>query len=84
MIIDAHQHMFPGIPGKNYFPWQQGWFMAMFRAYQGKPPYDFDPKRRFGAHEGRMSDPEGTYTLSSMDEGGVDAAVLLPIDYDYA
>jgi predicted TIM-barrel fold metal-dependent hydrolase len=31
-----------------------------------------------------MSDPTGEFTLKSMDEGGVDAAVLIPIDFGLA
>ena len=29
-----------------------------------------------------MSDPDGTYTIANMDDQGVDAAIVLPVDYD--
>ena len=29
-----------------------------------------------------MSDPDGSYTIANLDSQGVDAAVVLPLDYD--
>lgn len=83
MLIDSHVHIWTGTaPGKRYFPERQSWHVCMTWAYAGGPPYIKDPAGLFPRQELRMSDPEGRYTIESMDHAGVDMSVLLPVDYD--
>lgn len=84
MIIDSHFHIITGRQGKRYFPWQQNWFMCMMWAYHKGPPYDRDPAAFYEKYEERFSDPDGSLSVAAMDEEGVDAAIVLPLDYDYA
>jgi len=82
MIIDAHVHIQTGRPreGKEYFPKRHSWISAMHWAYGGLPPYR-NPEDIFPRIEEGFSDPEGTYTIASMDQAGVDACWVFPIDY---
>lgn len=82
MIIDSHLHMATAEPGRRYYPERQSWSVSMGWAYSGQPPYQKDPKTLVDRHQLRISDPEGKYSTSSMDYAGVDASVILPVDYD--
>lgn len=86
MIVDAHQHLWYDIQDgdriRRYFPQRQGWDVCMNWAYGGMPPYTLDPAALYPRQLGRMSDYEGTYTISSMDYHGVDASYIFPVDYD--
>lgn len=84
MIIDSHVHLCTATPERDYFPWPQARCVAMRWAYRGMPPYDRDPKQLEEKHQLRFADPTGEYTVSSMDYAGVDASVILPVDYDLA
>ena len=84
MIIDSHLHIATAEPGRSYYPQRQSWAVGMAWAYSGQPPYEKDPKTLVDRHQLRISDPEGKYSISSMDYAGVDASVVLPVDYDLA
>ena len=84
MIIDAHVHIVTATDEQSYFPWRQPWHIAMEWAYSDRPPYTRDPKRFFPRQQVRYADPDGSLTMKNMDEQGIDAAVVLPIDYDLA
>ena len=81
-IIDGHLHLFPGLGDKKYFPDRQAKYVCMHWAY-GEPGHQRDLDALYPRHEERFSDPDGSYNISSMDHGDVDAALLLPIDYEY-
>ena len=81
MVVDAHVHLYTGTPEKKYFPTRQTWHTCMRWAHQSAP-YDRDPASLYPRQETRMSDPDGTYTITNMDDQGVDAAIVLPVDYD--
>ena len=84
MIIDSHLHISTGTTTRRYLPWRQSWSVAMGWAYNGGPPYDRDPEALLPRHEIRISDPDASRSIETMDEAGVDTAVVLPIDYDFA
>ena len=90
LVINNHMHMNNEVPGKKYFLWQQTWLVCMEWAYGGRsanggrPPYDRDPNSLYPRQGLRFADPEGTYTIAAMDEGGIDMSVILPIDYDFS
>ena len=90
IVIDNHCHMSCEVPGKRYFPWQQSWLVSMEWAYggrnpqKGRPPLDRDPNTLYPRQGLRFADPEGEYTIAAMDQGGIDTAVILPIDYDFS
>lgn len=84
MIIDAHMHVLVGEPGKENLPERYRRILAMLWAYGGPPPYDRDPDDFMDRVEPRMSDPDGQYTIATLDQGGLDAAVLIPSDYGLA
>lgn len=84
MIIDAHMHILVGQPGHENLPAHYRRIMAMLWAYSGAPPYDRDPDVFFDRVEPRMSDPTGEHTIASLDQGGLDGAVLIPSDYGLA
>ena len=95
LTIDNHMHINNEVPGKKYFPWQQTWLVCMRWAYNGsgyyggtpdggRPPFDRDPNALYPRQGLRFADPEGTYTIAAMDEGGIDMSVILPIDYDFS
>jgi len=88
IVIDMHKHLTSGTENRPYFPWRQQWHVSMDWAYGalggGRPPFDRDPQSLYPKQELRYSDPEGTWTIKSMDEGGVDVSVCLVIDYDYS
>ncbi|MBI2166056.1 MAG: amidohydrolase family protein [Chloroflexi bacterium] len=86
MIVDGHTHIWTGTPEKKYFPQRQNWHVCMDWAYSraGRtPPYTRDPNSLLPRMEYRMSDPECKYTIATMDQAGVDAAVVFTIDYDF-
>ena len=78
------------VPGKRYFPWRQTRHVAMNWAYgglaprHGQPPFERRADALIEKQGLRIADPTGEYTIKDMDEAGVDAAVLLPIDYDFS
>lgn len=84
VIIDSHMHVLVGQPDKTNLPDRYRKIIAMAWAYGKEPPYDRDPDAFAARVEERMSDPTGEYTIKSLDEGGVDAAVLIPIDFGLA
>jgi predicted TIM-barrel fold metal-dependent hydrolase len=84
VIIDAHMHALFGRPGKENLPERYRRILAMLWAYGGPPPYDRDPEAFLERVEPRMSDPDGTYTIATLDQGGVDGAVIIPSDYGLA
>ena len=96
LTINNHMHINNEAPGKKYFPWQQTWLVSMQWAYNGSfsyygrtpntglPPFDRDPNALYPRQGLRFADPEGTYTIAAMDEGGIDVSVILPIDYDFS
>ena len=84
MIIDAHMHVLLGRPGRENLPARYRKILAMLWAYGGPPPYDRDPDVFFDRVEPRMSDPTGEYTIKTLDQGGLDGAVLIPSDYGLA
>ena len=60
--------------------WAYGCLAPQF----GRPPYERDPKALVEKQGLRIADPTGEWTIKDMDEAGVDAAILLPIDYDFS
>ncbi len=90
IVVNAHTHINSEVPGRKYFPWQHTWHTCMAWAYgvwsptQGKPPYDRDPNALFPKQGLRFADPEGSYTIASMDHAGIDMGIILPIDYDWS
>lgn len=84
MIIDAHMHVLLGKPGHENLPERYRKILSMLWAYGSGPPYDRDPDSFLERVEPRMSDPDGTYTIATLDQGGVDGAVLIPSDYGLA
>ena len=80
MIIDAHCHTFKDFGA--YFPEKHVWYTAVHWAYKTVPPKD--PHTVLPRISPGVSDPEGSYLVSDMDESGIDASVLLPLDYDLA
>ena len=81
MVVDAHVHLFTGTPEKKYFPTRQTWHICMWWAHS-KAPYTKDPMSLYPRQETRMSDPDGSYTIANLDDHGIDAAIVLPVDYD--
>ncbi len=77
-------HVLLGRPGHENLPERYRRILAMLWAYGGPPPYDRDPEAFLPRIEERISDPTGEYTIASLDEAGVDAAVLIPSDYGLA
>lgn len=84
MIIDAHMHVLLGRPGHENLPERYRRILAMLWAYGGPPPYERNPDDFVDRVEERMSDPTGQYTIDTLDQGGVDGAVLIPSDYGLA
>ena len=90
IVVDAHRHMSCEVPGKKYFPWQHTWHTCMSWAYgvwsptKGMPPYERDPHALYPKQGLRFADPDGTWTIASMDEAGIDLGILLPLDYDWS
>ena len=84
MIIDSHLHLSTETAERRYFPPRQNWHICMNWAYGAGPPYSRDPSQLNERQGLRIADPEGTYTISSMDHAGVDASIILSIDYDFA
>ena len=84
MIIDSHMHILTGRPGMENLPARYRWIVSMMWAYGGQPPYDRNPEDFFKRAEERISDPTGDWTIQTLDQGGVDGAVLIPSDYGLA
>lgn len=84
MIIDSHMHVLLGREGNENLPERYRRILSMLWAYSGGPPYDRDPDSFMARVEERMSDPDGRYTISTLDQGGLDGAVLIPSDYGLA
>ena len=90
IVVDAHKHINSQRDDKKYFPWQQSWHQCMNWAYTavapnwGMPPYVRDPGALYARQGARFADPDGEWTQKDMDEAGVDASILLPIDYDFS
>ena len=80
MIIDSHLHISTGTTERRYLPWRQSWSVSMAWAYNSGPPYERDPEALLPRHEIRISDPDASLSIQTMDEAGVDTAVVLPID----
>ncbi|MBI2166430.1 MAG: amidohydrolase family protein [Chloroflexi bacterium] len=85
MIIDAHNHIWTGTPEKKYFSARQNWHVCLAWAYATgeSPPFTKDPAALLARQEMRMSDPDGRYTISNMDQAGIDACLVYTIDYDF-
>ena len=91
LVMDTHKHMIgQGDAKRKYFPWQQTWHQSLNWAYgavapnRGMPPFERDPSILYPKMMSRLDDPEGEWTLKDMDDAGVDASLLLPIDYDFS
>ena len=90
ITIDNHCHISCEVPGSKYFPWQQTWLTSMEWAYGGRspqkgaPPFERDPHALYSRQGERFADPDGEHTVAAMDRGGIDMAVILPIDYDFS
>ena len=88
LVVDTHKHISNETEGRRYFPWQQRWHMSMSWAYSSIAGEDRgtprNPEALYPRQTLRFSDPEGTWTIQDMDEGGVDVSICLPVDYDFS
>ncbi len=74
MIIDTHTHLL------DTGHWPDQWWDWVARDWAHRAP-GRDPSSIRHRIEAGLIDPDGTRMVSRMDEAGVDASVLLPIDW---
>ena len=84
MIIDCHEHIVGAEPGRKYWPPRHSRSACCFWAYSSGPPYARNPLGLEDRQQTRISDPDGSYTIATMDQAGVDAAIVYVVHYDLA